>query len=107
MPFLAKGQFFLLEEPTGYDRPTKSIMLEKQKQPYKIKGAVVPTAFAFAAGLCPDTDGGRFLRQGFLFGATVTIGYGEKKPLGHYLITTGVGAVGFLAGRGVREIYEK
>lgn len=78
-----------------------------EKKPYRIASAILPAAFGMSAGVCPDTKSGKFVQSGCLYGAAISISFGRKKPVSHYFINAGVSAVGFLAGRGLREIANK
>lgn len=84
--------------------PRTMALQEKQEYKYRPKSAILPAMFGTMAGVLPDNETGKNLRNVCIFGAAVSISFGEKKPLRHYLINTGVSAVAFLAGRGIREI---
>lgn len=67
---------------------------------YNWKGAIAPASLAFAAGAAGDRyPAGRFLRQGFAFGAVLTIGFADpKRPAWHYIADVGVSCLAFGAG---------
>lgn len=73
---------------------------------YNWKKAIAPASLCFAAGVSGNRDNAsKFVRQGFMVGAALTIGFGSdpKRPAWHYLADVGIGAVGFLAGQFVGE----
>lgn len=73
---------------------------------YEWKTAIAPASMTFAAGAFIGRDNGsKFVRQGFLIGAGLTIGFGgnTKRPGWHYAVDVAACAVGFVAGRLVGE----
>lgn len=108
---LLSGVMFGQSDP-GFAKPvslhyTHVTGLKESPPKFRIRSAIAPTSFGIAAGICPDTETGRVVREGCLYGAAITIGIGEKRPIAHYFINAGLSAVGFLAGRGIREISGK
>ena len=77
---------------------------EFEKKAYKPKSAIFPAAFGVLAGAAPDTDWGRAIKDGSLYGCAISITIGERKPVEHYFFNACVSGAGFLAGRGIRAI---
>lgn len=76
------------------------------RAPYKLRQAVLPVILGGLSGACPNTEAGRGLRDGLIFGAAVSVTFGEKKPVEHYLFGFALSGIGFLAGRGGRELLD-
>ncbi len=94
LPYLAPAQI----------RPV--VEYEQPRIKYEWKKAIAPASMCFAAGVSGNRDNGsKFVRQGFIVGAALTIGFGSdaKRPAWHYLADVGIGAGGFLLGQFVGE----
>ncbi|MFZ1301426.1 MAG: hypothetical protein WAQ27_02500 [Candidatus Microsaccharimonas sp.] len=75
---------------------------------YNWKGAIAPASMSFAAGIAGNgTQGQKFVRQGFIAGAALTIGFSSdaRRPAWHYLADIGLSAGGFFLGQFVGETF--
>ena len=75
---------------------------------YNWKGAIAPASMSMAAGLAGNgTQGQKFVRQGFIAGAGLVIGFSgnPKRPAWHWLADVGISAGGFFIGQFIGETF--
>lgn len=81
-----------------YQEPTKGPVR------YKWEQSIAPASLAMCAGMAGGRDNtSKFVRQGFVAGACLTIGFSDRKPRLHYLYDVGIGAAAFVVGAFVGE----